>query len=80
MRTVQTDSVCIISLFSDKYYFLQENLNFGREGINYYSFRLIIRINKNKKKRKTSNTSSREFYKKSTQTSKPSKPSIRLVT
>jgi hypothetical protein len=30
-------------------------------GNNYYSFRIIIRINKNKKKEKTSNTSSREF-------------------
>jgi hypothetical protein len=52
MRTVQTDSVCIISVFSDKYYFLQEKLDFGREGNNYYSFRIIIRINKNKKKEK----------------------------
>lgn len=27
-------------------------MNFGREGNNYYSFRIIIRINKNKKKEK----------------------------
>jgi hypothetical protein len=38
-------------MFSDKYYFLQEKLDFGREGNNYYSFRIIIRINKNKKKK-----------------------------
>ena len=27
-------------------------MNFGREGNNYYSFRIIIKINKNKKKEK----------------------------
>ena len=37
-------------------------MTFSDEGNNYYSFRIIIRINKNKKKRKkTSNTSSRDF-------------------
>ncbi len=39
-------------------------MTFSDEGNNYYSFSIIIRINKNKKKRKkTSNTSSRDFSK-----------------
>ena len=36
-------------------------MDFRWEGNNYYSFRIIIRINKIIKKQKTSNTSSRDF-------------------